>query len=582
MAEFKESISWQIIDAVTKSIRNHDPFEEIRDMFVDTLSYRQVVQSWQDTSTGLNLLQLAIVCDYAAVVEFLSNNKYTFEYMELPSCSKVNRPLHLACKIGSEEIIRAIITETVGNEGDNALFYLLRDTGIVTYPKRPSNQSRLKSKTPFEICVEEGHVQCSLYLSKLIRKYISSSFTASPFYVYTEESTVLHDACFLGSAKFLHLLLEKGYVQDIHVRNQMGYQPLHVAAALHHADCMDLLLQYGADVNASAECKSALHLAYGYKANAEFLLDCTEVLLRHHISINTTDRNHNTALGYLAWEFGQRYTPNVFLRTHKYSLIHANYNHWRNVNNTEDYKREIYACMELLLKQGALAIVRSGDGHVDHTLVHTLLKNAGYPLSSCLSTHPQDVYKVLQLLFVYGADPNLVVKSNNESAFALLIVYTMKEITTVEMMCRFLHLFIINGSQLNHPIAEPKPYWESSTNHLWNMYPVLLALQVQHPMPVIRLMYSFMDMRTIYCSFRQMSTLYLWYRITSGVSLGSSMQTGAEYEQQWKQLKRELLKPRTLCHHCKLVVLRTLGFKGRQAEKLPLPNALIQYISNEY
>lgn len=537
------------------------------------------MQTWQEPSSGFNLIQLAIVSNYRQVVEYLLSGKYIFLYREIPSEPKINLPLHLACKVGSLQIIKYILHVALESEGDNAVYFMLKDPGIVTHPYPATKQAHISAKTPFELCVEGGNIDCALHLSKLIMKYLSASFTGSPCYTYTDDSSMLHDACYLGSPAFLRLLLERGHVQDIGLKNQMGYQPLHVAASQHHAECMDILLQYGARVNSIAECKSALHLAYGYKANAENLVVSTEVLVKHQININMMDHNHNTALGYLAWEFGQRYTQNPFLKTHKYSLLQADYSRKREITSTEEYKEEIYRCMEILLENGATTMVRTSDNRVDHTLVHTLLQNTGYPLSTCLTTNPEDVYRVLELFFAYESDPNLVARNNNESAFAMLIVYTLKEITSVDMKCKFLHLFIMNGANLGTNIPEPRQYWENYPHRLWNIYPALLALQEQHPMPVIHLFYRFMGVRVMFHSFRQMEDRYLWYRITTGVSFSnSSGDASIKYKDQWKAMKKELIRPRSLKHHCKLVVLCALRNKGKLTELLPLPTFLKQYV----
>jgi hypothetical protein len=315
---------------------------------------------------------------------------------------QVNSALHLACKVGCVEIVQFFIQLALDREGENGVYCLLRETGIVMYPN--VTDTKFEKKTPFELCVDSNDLECSLYLNRWIMKCLASSFSRNEFYANTGDSTVLHDACYLGSASFLRLLLQNGHGRLINVRKN-GYHPIHIAALLHHADCMDVLLQHGARMSTVAGCKSLLHLVCAFKANAEHLVDCTRVLIKHGIDVNSMDHNHNTALGYLAWEYGQRYTANVFLKTHKYSMIRAKTYSSHEITSNDDYKKEIFSCMEVLLENGATTMVCLSDGKVDHTLLHTLLQNTGYPHSNCITQYPVYVYKVLQLFFAYGADP---------------------------------------------------------------------------------------------------------------------------------------------------------------------------------
>ena len=47
--------------------------------------------------------------------------------------------------------------------------------------------------------------------------------------------------------------------------------------------------------------------------------------------------------------------------------------------------------MQVLLAAGASTLVISRDGRVDHTIVHTLLQNTGWPLNSSLRKRPMEV-----------------------------------------------------------------------------------------------------------------------------------------------------------------------------------------------
>jgi len=67
-------------------------------------------------------------------------------------------------------------------------------------------------------------------------------------YVYpAERHTLMHDACALGHADIVLLLLEKG--ANVNVQNTSGATPLHIACFNGKTDIARVLLDHGADIN---------------------------------------------------------------------------------------------------------------------------------------------------------------------------------------------------------------------------------------------------------------------------------------------------------------------------------------------
>ena len=301
------------------------------------------------------------------------------------------------------------------------------------------------------------------------------------------------------------------------------------------------------------------------------------------INVNAMDHNNNTALDYLAWELGQKWyqISKAWITMHRvseaYRYSYTNTGYEKPTMNDEQFRSEIFRCMTLLLQAGASTLVRNRDGSVDHTIVHTLLQNTGWPLNCSLRQRPLDVYKALELLFQFGADPNVIARNNNESAMTMLLMHSLHEVP-LELKLKFVALFLVNSADLECLIPEPKQYRENYSDRRWNIYPVMVALQERHPIPIVQMLYSFMSLPHVYRSLRMTEDKFLWHRMTW--TLGNNSMKEDRYRKEWLTIRRP--RARTLKHSAKLQILARLKRKGCLTEQLPLPRAIIDYLQSPY
>ncbi len=565
MSERMKELNRQIVKALAAAIKVGDPIEEIKDMIVDSPSYRSAMQCWRDPCTDLDVLQLSVVSQHLTALKYLCQQKEKLLFHSCRMSEKVNPPLHLACKVGNVDIIQYLVEEmemdlTVG--------------GYVTYPHPATHKpfSDMSARTPYQISVEEGHVNSACYLCKYIVYGIDRPIHP------IKESTLLHQACYLGCAEHVQLLLDNGYLKHINDKDRMGHMPLHIASLTAEAQCMQVLLQNGASVKSRADHRTCLHIMYWSKFRPENLVQSTQTLIEYGINVDAMDHNNNTALDYLAWELGQKWyqISKAWVSSHRVAEIYnymytkANYN--KPVLSDDKFRAEIFKCIEMLLQAGASTLIRSLSRGVDHTIVHTLLQNTGWPLNSSLQKRPLEVYRALTLFFQHGADPNVIARNNNESALTMLLMHSLHEIPA-QLKMQFVALFLMNGANLECLIREPKQYKENYSDRRWNIYPVMVALQERHPIDIVKMLYDFMSFRHVYNSLRMTEDKFLWHRMTWTLGGG---ERDFKYREQWLTIRTP--KVRSLKHMVKLVILKALDRYACLVEELPLPSRLKMYL----
>ena len=95
----------------------------------------------------------------------------------------------------------------------------------------------------------------------------------------------IHDAIHAGNTEALRRELERGVPPD--TRDGPGFTPLLIAVQRKRADCVSMLLQWGADPNANQGTGSANGLTVLHMASYYGALDCVRMLLEGGAAVNT-------------------------------------------------------------------------------------------------------------------------------------------------------------------------------------------------------------------------------------------------------------------------------------------------------
>ena len=575
-AAAKLQLCKELVTSISEAIQSGQPHDEVLDMFVSSSTFKQVVCQWRHPKRNLDLLQLAVLHNQLPLVKYLCKEENTFVPWKPQHDDDgiiINSPFLLACNAGALVILQYLLSL----EEEFADLMLLRTAGFL------SNDGHAKDskypKLPFEVCLEGGHLDCCMFLCNFILS--GSLYKETAEKVAMLNSSPLHQACHLGSADLVRLILkESTWGRYINAYDSSGLTPLHVAAMNGESECLQALLEHGAYVNVYAECRSVLHILYSYKRQPEKFPECTEILIKHAVDVNASDHNENTPLDYIAYEFGQKLVRDV---TQCSRIVYVRYDPRQTMDKSPTiklgkYRHILMGTMELLLEAKAhthTIISRTPDGIlVDHTIIHTLLQNTGWPLSSCMLNNPEDVYKALQLLFLYGCDPNVLAKHNLTSAFSTLLLQTLHEVRDLQMKSQFIHLFIAHGADLECIIPPPRHFRKHPTERMWSVRPMMLALQEKHPMEIINLLLNYMSLLTINKVLKN-PKMRDWQMYIL------QLESNKSYRKDWLIVKQQLRNNvRSLKHMCKLNILHSVGRLSANVEPLPLPKSLILYLTD--
>lgn len=201
--------------------------------------------------------------------------------------------------------------------------------------------------------------------------------------------SALHLACSTGNACIVKVLIGRGALVN-QWDNAKKITPLHCACNACSVECVKLLLQSNAQVNAGIEKRSALHVAVEKNSIA-----CVELLLKHGANPNT---------------------PQVYTETPLHTAAALNH---------------LY-CMKLLLSHGA--DVRSQFGKKRMTALHLAAED--------------DYIECVKLLLVHAADVNDYVNVKNIDNKTPLHIACLNQCTeTVEIL-------IENGADVNASYIE--------------------------------------------------------------------------------------------------------------------------------
>lgn len=203
-----------------------------------------------------------------------------------------------------------------------------------------------------DLMVSPENVDSALLLSILLgrRDFVQQLLNDSAANVNCTDlkgRSALHLACSTGNFCISKLLISRGATVN-HWDSAMKITPLHCACNACSVECVKLLLNSNAQVNAGIEKRSALHVAVEKNSTA-----CVELLLKHGANPNT---------------------PQVYTETPLHTAAAMNH----------------IDCMKLLLSHGA--DVRSQFGKKRMTALHLAAED--------------DYIECVKLLLQHGADVN--------------------------------------------------------------------------------------------------------------------------------------------------------------------------------
>jgi len=345
-----------IVAALAESVRKHESAEEMNSLMVPSVNYGQVLLSWRDPSTKLNILQLATAINNAAAVKLLLT--------QWPQLTKVDRNplLHLTCYFGNTAIARYLVDEmdvdifelgevtkdlgyvklthndkhinlgqsNVTKENSDKTSYLdvsCRPSDCLLskfhqasdssgYPGIPQTVEHRNPMTPYMICISQGNFECADYIIYQILLYHIKHNSIFLQKINKEMPTEnlrlssLQRIAFMGHSDHLRWLLGRRVAKKA---SHIDYDEITL-------ECKELLLQIAlisgniatfksllkdGIVNSMSDSQSSiLHYMYMYAPDA-VLVSCTTAFLssvdsniikRH---LKKLDENSNTALDYL-------------------------------------------------------------------------------------------------------------------------------------------------------------------------------------------------------------------------------------------------------------------------------------------
>ncbi len=209
--------------------------------------------------------------------------------------------------------------------------------------------------TPLHYAIKKWHVPC---IEKLLKKGADTTIKNNDGKTAFESASkpLLHFCAAYGLVKLLDLVLQEVDHNILEERDSDGYTPLHYAAKKGDAECIKLLLDYGANINAQITVAGDTPLFLSAENGHE---ECVDILLKAKANPYLFDVEFCGPLAI--------------------SII-----------------KENYGCLELLLKEGVNPNIAPKD---------VCQANHSIPLAIAVEKR---IYDAVGLLLTYGADPNIV------------------------------------------------------------------------------------------------------------------------------------------------------------------------------
>ena len=289
-------------------------------LFVKALCDKGADTTLEDED-GKTALHHAIIKDPGIVKVLLEHNANPVK----PDKRK-QTPLHLACRLGSLEIVEDLVeplmetdSMNVRNEDDEAPLHIAAECGhsaIVTLLLNKGTDTSAEHddiQKAIELATASGHLkvfkvlharsdvsrfanenlifQSALKGQLLIMQHLLDDYNLTTNFRGRENGdTPLGVAAANGYTEVVHLLLRKG--ADPNLDNYDRRTPLHEAAVGGHADVATILLSNGADPNAlDFERRAPLHQAALYG-----MTEVVETLLDHNANVNARTLMRDTPL----------------------------------------------------------------------------------------------------------------------------------------------------------------------------------------------------------------------------------------------------------------------------------------------
>ncbi|NWS64579.1 ASB10 protein, partial [Chunga burmeisteri] len=235
---------------------------------------------------------------------------------------------------------------------------------------------------PLHITASRGYTDC---LRLLLLRGAAVDFAPGG-------KTALHEACAAASADCVRLLLSFG--ADPEAVSEDGYKPLHLCKSPDSIECAQQLLQHGASVNSRTEDEddTALHVAARHG-----LTDHVQLLLRYGAELEAKNEEGQTPLNAAC---AQPHQPQDMDRYYRVCQLLVESGASINAADRDRQHPLHLACKnanaqvaELLLARGANVNVMNYSGN---TALHNILQATAYKLEH----HPE---LVVRALLNYGA-----------------------------------------------------------------------------------------------------------------------------------------------------------------------------------
>uniref|UniRef100_A0A673NNU6 Ankyrin repeat and SOCS box containing 15a n=1 Tax=Sinocyclocheilus rhinocerous TaxID=307959 RepID=A0A673NNU6_9TELE len=432
-------------------------------------------------------------------------------------------PIHRAAVQQSVQVLEMVFygsyrlsLEEETADGETPLI-LATQAGLVkivrTLLENGASPNRINSKNDSPILLGRYHLTDSFEITFTLISQGASVKQACP-----KKWTAIHEAAKVGCTDILTLLLQNGgnYLET----DEHGVTPMGIAAEYGQAEALDILIHYD----------SVLYDAAG-SGNP----DCIELLLQHGANPNITNLSlqlpiHCAAYKghYLALRMLIPITTRRALRLSGQSPIHAaaDGGHVR--------------CTELLVDEGfdintALYFAVS-NGDVTGT---QLLLNAGAkmdldPLQCCLVAVRAWRYEIVRILLASRADVNCYFTEVNDTVFPTALQYCLRD----EMMMR---LLLNNGYDAEKCFCCPHDStWCHSSEHTSEKVPfcdfISVSWLVQFSGRAVRVLLDYVN----------------------HVPICSKLKMVLKRHKEWAEISEMLGNPCSLQHLCRLVIRREM------------------------